>query len=159
MTFHSKTFIWIIIENSHSNKAFPLFTETEFCSAIHKWYLLLVDRGAKATYWQGGVRGDSFIWSPLLKKRGRIFDGLVHVTDWLPTILHAATGSPPKVWYLLNVLFVCHQYSELVIATTVFMYLSSIILLYCQLYKSKTPSEKRTDSYLLKQRQHASFWW
>lgn len=54
-------------------------------------------RGAKGSYWQGGVRADSFIWSRLLQQPGRTFDGLMHVTDWLPTLLHAATGTSPKV--------------------------------------------------------------
>jgi len=54
-------------------------------------------RGAKATYWQGGVRGNGFIWSPLIEKPGRVINGLMHITDWLPTILHLANGSPTNV--------------------------------------------------------------
>jgi len=47
-------------------------------------------RGLKATYWEGGMRATGFIWSPLLKKSKRVSNQLIHVTDWLPTIMHVA---------------------------------------------------------------------
>ncbi|XP_067935377.1 arylsulfatase B-like [Watersipora subatra] len=51
-------------------------------------------RGVKATYWEGGMRATGFIWSPLLQKSGRVSNQLIHVSDWLPTIMHIAGGSP-----------------------------------------------------------------
>lgn len=49
-------------------------------------------RHGKGSHFDGGVRTDSFIWSPLLPKRGRITDQLFHATDWLPTMYEAAGG-------------------------------------------------------------------
>jgi arylsulfatase B/arylsulfatase I/J len=46
-------------------------------------------RGAKNTLFEGGVRTPAFIHSPLLSEdvKGKTFDGMFHVSDWLPTIL------------------------------------------------------------------------
>ena len=54
------------------------------CSAIYYC------SGLKATYWEGGMRATGFIWSPLLKKAKRVSNQMMHVTDWLPTIMHIA---------------------------------------------------------------------
>ncbi|KAL0280628.1 UNVERIFIED_CONTAM: hypothetical protein PYX00_001860 [Menopon gallinae] len=59
-------------------------------NAASNWPL----RGVKATLWQGGVKAAGFIWSPLLPS-GVISKGLMHAADWLPTLLHAATGKDP----------------------------------------------------------------
>ena len=50
-------------------------------------------RGNKATLWEGGTRGPAFIHGSMLQDRGRISHGLIHVTDWLPTLLSAVGGS------------------------------------------------------------------
>ncbi len=51
-------------------------------------------RGCKATVWEGGVRGASWIAGAGIapKQRGKIGTGLMHVTDWLPTLVSGAAG-------------------------------------------------------------------
>ena len=44
----------------------------------------------------GGVRGAGFIHSPLLENPGRVSKDLIHVTDWLPTILSLAGVKIPE---------------------------------------------------------------
>mmetsp|Transcript_33881 Transcript_33881/g.44689 ORF Transcript_33881/g.44689 Transcript_33881/m.44689 type:complete len:584 (+) Transcript_33881:99-1850(+) len=52
-------------------------------------------RGEKNTVFEGGIRANAFIHSPLLPdfKRGTSYDGLFHVSDWLNTILVGMIGS------------------------------------------------------------------
>ena len=47
-------------------------------------------------FFLGGVRGAGFIYSPLLKDTGRVSTDLIHVTDWLPTILSVAGVKVPE---------------------------------------------------------------
>jgi len=47
-------------------------------------------RGGKASLWEGGIRGVGFVYSPLIKQRGTVNSGLMHVSDWFPTILALA---------------------------------------------------------------------
>mmetsp|Transcript_34156 Transcript_34156/g.43616 ORF Transcript_34156/g.43616 Transcript_34156/m.43616 type:complete len:362 (+) Transcript_34156:745-1830(+) len=51
-------------------------------------------RGEKNTVFEGGVRVNAFIHSPLLSqtKRGSTYDNLFHVSDWFKTILVGIVG-------------------------------------------------------------------
>lgn len=53
-------------------------------------------RGGKFTFWQGGVRGLSFIASPLIPagRAGATWDGLAHAADWYTTIADIAKIDP-----------------------------------------------------------------
>ena len=50
-------------------------------------------RGQKATMWEGGMRAVGFVHSPLLPRRGFVYNGLVHVSDWFPTLLTLASNA------------------------------------------------------------------
>ncbi|GAU91878.1 hypothetical protein RvY_04053 [Ramazzottius varieornatus] len=49
-------------------------------------------RQGKGTLFEGGVRTVSFIWSPLLERRGTSTDHIFHASDWLPTLYEAVGG-------------------------------------------------------------------
>jgi arylsulfatase A-like enzyme len=44
-------------------------------------------RGAKGALFEGGIKVDSFIYSPLLSNTGTTYSGLMHISDWFPSIL------------------------------------------------------------------------
>jgi arylsulfatase A-like enzyme len=47
-------------------------------------------RGSKGALFDGGMKVDSFIYSPLLSNGGTNYTGLMHISDWFPTILALA---------------------------------------------------------------------
>ncbi|XP_019869288.1 arylsulfatase B isoform X2 [Aethina tumida] len=53
-------------------------------------------KGVKNTLWEGGVRGAACVWSPLIKKSKRIALQMMHISDWLPTLLEAVGGNVSK---------------------------------------------------------------
>ena len=48
----------------------------------------------QATLWEGGTRAAALLHGPMLARPGTISRALVHVTDWLPTLVRAAGGDP-----------------------------------------------------------------
>ncbi len=49
-------------------------------------------RGGKRSYFNGGIRGVGLVVSPLLSSPGVQYSGLVHVSDWMPTLVNLAGG-------------------------------------------------------------------
>ena len=51
-------------------------------------------RGNKATLFEGGVRGVSFVWGKMLSKSNFDNTGMMHITDWYRTIVEGIAGIP-----------------------------------------------------------------
>ena len=49
-------------------------------------------RAGKDTVFEGGVRGTAFVWNPKLPKLNYDNNHLIHVTDWLPTMVEGIAG-------------------------------------------------------------------
>jgi len=54
-------------------------------------------RGVKSTLYEGGTLTPAFVHSPLLEQAGYINSDLIHITDWMPTLLTAA-GVDSSQW-------------------------------------------------------------
>ncbi|XP_069358173.1 arylsulfatase B-like isoform X2 [Maniola hyperantus] len=61
---------------------------------FNNWGVNLPFRGKKQTPWEGAVRVPAFIWHSSFKPR--VWRGLMHITDWMPTLLAAAGGELTK---------------------------------------------------------------
>ncbi|ODN02400.1 Arylsulfatase J [Orchesella cincta] len=61
-------------------------------NAASNWPL----RGVKNTLWEGGTRAVGLMWSPLISAAGHVSNQLIHIQDWLPTILSAVGDDPSK---------------------------------------------------------------
>ena len=48
-------------------------------------------RGSKGSLYEGGIKVDSWIYSPRLNNQGVVYSNLMHVSDWFPTILALAS--------------------------------------------------------------------
>lgn len=72
-----------------------------YVSDFVEWYIPSCTIRGKHTLWEGGVRGTALIHSqsllPLTKPVN--FTSLMHVSDWLPTILSATLLPTPKTDY------------------------------------------------------------
>ena len=49
-------------------------------------------RGEKGAYFNGGIGGAAFVTSPLMSRSGVEHTGLLHLPDWLPTLVNLAGG-------------------------------------------------------------------
>jgi arylsulfatase A-like enzyme len=82
-------------------------------------------RGTKGTIFEGGTKVDAFVYSPLLasSQQGTQFNGLMHVSDWFPTILEM-TGVPytPRSGYELDGVSQLQAWSTGVPARTEMLY-------------------------------------
>ncbi|XP_013139142.1 PREDICTED: arylsulfatase B-like isoform X2 [Papilio polytes] len=58
------------------------------------WGINLPFRGKKNTPWEGAVRVPAFMWHSSFTPA--VWNGLMHITDWLPTLLAAAGGKLDK---------------------------------------------------------------
>ncbi|XP_013164812.1 PREDICTED: arylsulfatase B-like [Papilio xuthus] len=58
------------------------------------WGINLPFRGKKNTPWEGAVRVPAFVWHSSFTPT--VWKGLMHITDWLPTLLAAAGGKVDK---------------------------------------------------------------
>jgi len=64
---------------------------------FYTWPSTYPFRGSNGTVWEGGTRAIGFVYSNRIQRRGRVSYGLMHITDWLPTIFRLAGGNPEHV--------------------------------------------------------------
>ena len=50
-------------------------------------------RSGRGSYFNGGIRGAAFVTSPLLSQTGVEHTGILHVSDWMPTLVNLVGGS------------------------------------------------------------------
>lgn len=79
-----------IDQGTYPNTIFVVASDNGGCSLSggYNWPL----RGGKQYLYEGGIRVNAFVHSALIpmERRGSWYDGLFHVSDWLPTIVAGA---------------------------------------------------------------------
>lgn len=52
-------------------------------------------RGRKASLFEGGIRASAFLWTAELaaSRQGATYAGMIHITDWVPSLLTYAQGT------------------------------------------------------------------
>ncbi|KAF4529912.1 hypothetical protein B566_EDAN018162, partial [Ephemera danica] len=83
--------IVFVSDNGGSVAGFP-------ASPGNNWPL----KGGKGMPWEGGTRSSSLIWSPLLKDTSRVSNQLMHVTDWIHTLLGSFKEEPEGQFFDLD---------------------------------------------------------
>ena len=99
-----KVFLDLKRSGLYSNSVVLLTTD----SGGETWQTNRPLRGARDTFYQGGIRGTSFLTSPLLGLSGYTYTDMLHLVDWVPTLLEVAgLPAPPgldgvSVWRSLS---------------------------------------------------------
>lgn len=53
-------------------------------------------RGTKMSPFEGGVRVAGLVWFSIMNRKNHLWNGYMHMIDWLPTLIRAAGYEPPK---------------------------------------------------------------
>ena len=81
-----KVFLDLKRSGLYSNSVVLLTTD----SGGETWQTNRPLRGTRDTFYQGGIRGVSFLTSPLLRLSGYTYTDMIHLVDWVPTLLEVA---------------------------------------------------------------------
>lgn len=81
-------------ETGHYDNSIIVFSSDNGGSA-RKMGLNWPLRGTKGSLFEGGTRVPALITSPLIPQHGTAYQGIFHATDWYPTLVSAAGGTPP----------------------------------------------------------------
>ena len=56
-------------------------------------------RGAKSSIYEGGTRVPGFVYGHRVSRQGEINNGMVHASDWFPTLVAMAGGSTEGMYH------------------------------------------------------------
>ena len=85
------------------SKVLELFSSTMFYFLVLSYCIIINNliQSSQATVYEGGVRSPGFLHAPNLLGEGGSLDGLVHVSDFFPTIVsivaHTTNSTLPKL--------------------------------------------------------------